>query len=210
MPIGGHVGRWKDFVPWTCCAECTSRPMLLLENKDFREFIALLNSNGVKYLIVGGHAVTFHGNPRFTADLDVWVATDPENAARVEQTVRGFGFGRLFKAGDFSKPGYAVQLGRQPYRIDILTSIEGVDFATAYKRRKVIKAGGLVLRFIALHELLVNKRATGRRHDLDDAEKLEAGSQRRKTKSKTKTTRRPKRNKCLRLVGGESVISSTG
>jgi predicted nucleotidyltransferase len=167
--------------------------MLLLENKDFREFIVLLNSNGVKFLIVGGHAVTFHGNPRFTADLDVWVATDPDNAARVEQAVKDFGFGKLFKAGDFSKPGYAVQLGRQPYRIDILTSIEAVDFAAAYPRRKVLKAGGLELPFISLHELLVNKRATGRRHDLDDAEKLEAGSHGKKTKSKIKTARRPKR-----------------
>ena len=166
---------------------------MLLENKDFREFIALLNSNGVKFLIVGGYAVTFHGNPRFTADLDVWVATDPDNATRVEQAVKDFGFGKLFKAGDFSKPGYAVQLGRQPYRIDILTSIEAVDFAAAYKRRRVVKAGGLVLPFIGLDELLVNKRAIGRRHDLDDAEKLEAGSQGKKTKSKTKTVRRPKR-----------------
>src|SRR6266487_4466185 len=94
-------------------------------------------------MIVGGHAVTFHGCPRFTADLDVWVATDPKNAARVGQVVKDFGFGRLFKAEDFSTPGYAVQLGRRPYRIDILTSIEAVDFAAAYKRRKVLKAGRL-------------------------------------------------------------------
>jgi hypothetical protein len=167
--------------------------MLLLESKDFREFIALLNSHRVKYLIVGGHAVTFHGYPRYTGDLDVWVATDPGNAARIGQVVKDFGFGKVFKPDDFSKPGYAVQMGRQPYRIDILTSIEAVDFAAAYKRRKVVKAGGLVLPFIGLDELLVNKRATGRRHDLDDAEKLEAGSHGKNTKSKTKTARRPKR-----------------
>jgi hypothetical protein len=147
--------------------------MLLLENKDFREFIGLLNSHRVKFLIVGGYAVTFHGNPRFTADLDVWVATDPGNAARVEQVLKDFGFGKLFKAVDFAKAGYAIQLGRRPYRIDILTSIEAVDFAAAYKRRKILKADGLELPFIGLNELLVNKRATGRRHDLDDAEKLE-------------------------------------
>lgn len=167
--------------------------MLLLESKDFREFIGLLNSQRVKFLIVGGHAVTFHGCPRFTADLDVWVATDPANAARIEQVVKDFGFGRLFKAGDFSKPGYAVQLGRQPYRIDILTSIEAVNFAAAYKRRKVLKAGGLELPFIGLDELVVNKRATGRRHDLDDAEKLTAGIRRKKTRSKAKLARRRKR-----------------
>jgi hypothetical protein len=167
--------------------------MLLLESKDFREFIGLLNSHRAKFLIVGGHAVTFHGNPRFTGDLDIWVATDPDNAARVERVVKDFGFGKLFKAGDFSKPGYAVQLGRQPYRIDILTSIEAVDFAAAYQRRKVLKAGGLELPFIGLNELLVNKRATGRLHDLDDATKLEAGLRRKKTKSNTRPAHRQKR-----------------
>jgi predicted nucleotidyltransferase len=158
--------------------------MLLLENKDFREFIALLNSNAVKFLIVGGYAVTFHGHPRFTADLDVWVAADAENAARVKQAVEDFGFGKLFEAGDFSKPGYAVQLGRQPYRIDILTSIQGVDFATAYARRKVLKAGGMELPFIGLEELVANKCAVGRLHDLDDAAKLEGGLRQKGKKPK--------------------------
>jgi hypothetical protein len=147
--------------------------MLLLQNKDFREFIALLNSHRVKFLIVGGYAVTFHGNPRFTADLDVWVATDPDNAARVEQVIKNFGFGKLFRAADFARPGYAIQLGRKPYRIDILTSIEAVDFEAAYKRRKILWADRLKLPFIGLKELLANKRATGRLHDLDDAQKLE-------------------------------------
>lgn len=152
--------------------------MSLLESKDFREFIGLLNSHRVKFLIVGGHAVTFHGNPRFTADLDVWIATDPDNARRTEQVVQEFGFGKLFKAADFSKPGYAIQLGRKPYRIDILTSIEAVEFRVAYRNRRILKAGGLRLPFIGLKELLINKRATGRLHDLDDAEKLERGKSR--------------------------------
>ena len=161
--------------------------MLLLESKDFREFIGLLNSHRVKFLIVGGHAVTFHGHPRFTADLDVWVATDPDNATRVGKVIKDFGFGKLFKAGDFSKPGYAIQLGRKPYRIDILTSIEAVDFAAAYKKRRTLKTGGLRLPFIGLEELLINKRATGRLHDLDDAKKLETGKSRiAKSKHKAK------------------------
>jgi predicted nucleotidyltransferase len=157
---------------------------LLLESKDFREFIALLNSNAVKFLIVGGHAVTFHGCPRFTADLDLWVSTDEHNAARVSQAIKEFGFGKLFDAGDFFRPGYAIQLGRQPYRIDVLTSIEGVDFAQAYARRRTLKAGGLELAFIGLDELLANKRAVGRRHDLDDADKLEAGVRKKRQKPK--------------------------
>jgi hypothetical protein len=193
LPIGDRVRRWNGCARSTRSGACTSMPMLLLENENFREFIALLNSERVKFLIVGGHAVTFHGYPRFTGDLDVWVATDPDNAARVERVVADFGFGKLFRAGDFSKPGYAVQLGRPPYRIDILTSIDAVDFAAAYKRREMLKAGGLTLPFIGFDELLVNKRATGRLHDLDDVGKLEAGLGRKKSSSKTKSARPQKR-----------------
>lgn len=174
-PTGFRVRRWSGCARWITCVACISRPMLLLENKDFREFIALLKSNAVRFLIVGGHAVTFHGYPRFTADLDLWVAADEENAARVNQALKEFGFGNLFDVEDFSKPGYAIQLGRQPYRIDILTSIHGVDFARAYARREVLTSGGLELPFIGLEELIANKRAVGRLHDLDDAAKLASG-----------------------------------
>jgi hypothetical protein len=147
--------------------------MLLLANKDFREFIELLNSNGVRFLIVGGHAVALHGYPRFTGDLDVWIATDSENAARVAKVLADFGFGSLkFDAEDFVRPGYAIQLGRPPYRIDILTSIDAVAFARAYGRRRTVRAGALAVPFIALEDLLKNKRATGRPQDLADVERL--------------------------------------
>lgn len=97
-------------------------PLVLLENRDFREFVELLNSNGVRFLVVGGHAVAVPGCPRFTGDLDIWIATDAENAVRMEQVLEQFGFGSLhFKAKDFTRPGYAIQLGRPPCRIDILT-----------------------------------------------------------------------------------------
>jgi hypothetical protein len=86
--------------------------MLLLGNKDFSEFIGLLNSKGVKFLIVGGYAVTFHGYPRFTADLDLWVATDAGNALLISETLKEFGFRNIFGPSDFLKPGYAIQLGR--------------------------------------------------------------------------------------------------
>jgi predicted nucleotidyltransferase len=194
LPIGSRARRWNGCARWMGCAACISRPMLLLENKDFREFIALLNSNAVRFLIVGGHAVTFHGCPRFTADLDLWVESDAENALRVNQSLKGFGFGNLFKADDFSKPGYAIQLGRPPYRIDILTSIQGVDFAKAYARRKTLKADGMKLPFIGLDELLVNKRAVGRLHDLDDAAKLAAGLGRKAKESQTARAGKPKKN----------------
>src|SRR5271155_1624243 len=113
MPAtGARARRSSGCARWMGWAACISRPMLLLENKDFREFIGLLNSNAVRFLIVGGHAVTFHGYPRFTADLDLWVETEAENAMRVNHSLKQFGFGNLFDANDFSKPGYAIQLGR--------------------------------------------------------------------------------------------------
>ena len=173
MPIGVRVPRWSGCVRLTPCAASTSKPMLLLTNRDFREFVELLNSNGVRFLIVGGHAVALHGYPRFTGDLDVWVATDPENAERVTKVLLEFGFGSLkFSAQDFTRPGYAIQLGRPPYRIDILTSIDAVAFSPAYRRRRTVRAGRLTIPFIALGDLLRNKRATGRPQDLADVEKL--------------------------------------
>lgn len=125
-------------------------------------------------MIVGGHAVGFHGYPRFTGGLDVWVAIDPANTRRLEAVLKDFGFGNLFNAEDFSRPGYAIQLGRPPYRIDLLTSIDAVDFALAYKRRRRARLAGLVLPFIGLGDLLANKRAAGRAQDLADVARLEA------------------------------------
>ncbi|MGZ5505159.1 MAG: nucleotidyltransferase [Limisphaerales bacterium] len=145
----------------------------LLENENFREFIALLNSKKVKFLIVGGHAVGLHGHPRFTGDLDIWVATDPLNAGKVATVVKEFGFGGLFSVNDFQKAGYAIQLGRPPYRIDILTSIDAIEFEAAYQKRKTIRAQGLTLPLIGRAELIANKRATGRPQDIADVAKLE-------------------------------------
>ena len=184
LPIGGHVRRWNGSARWTNCAPFTSKAMLLLQNKDFREFIALLNSHEVKFLIVGGHAVTFHGYPRYTGDLDIWVAIDPANALRVEKVLKDFGFGSIFSEADFSKAGYAIQLGRPPYRIDILTSIDGADFESAYPLRKLVHADGVELPFIGLDHLLANKRAAGRPQDLLDVSKLETAPSQPKTSTR--------------------------
>lgn len=157
--------------------------MLLLTNKDLREFVELLNSSGVRFLIVGGHAVAFHGYPRFTGDLEVWIATDPENAFRVAKVLSNLGFGSLkFSAENFVRPGYAVQLGRPPYRIDILISIDAVAFSRAYRRRRMVRVGTLTIPFIALEDLLKNKRATGRPQDLADVERLRSANKRRPVK----------------------------
>src|SRR5450756_1386135 len=98
-------------------------------NKDLREFIALLNSTGVKYLIVGGYAVGFHGYPRFTGDIDFFVERSLENATRLEKVLADFGFGELgLSASNFLEPESVIQLGRPPNRIDILTSIDAINF----------------------------------------------------------------------------------
>lgn len=123
--------------------------------KDLSEFIALLNSTGVEYLLVGGHAVAFHGYPRFTGDTDFFVAATPENAERLEHVLSAFGFGSLgIRREDFLEPGVVVQLGRPPNRIDLLTSIDGVRFAEAWPNRVMADLGGLPVPLIGKADLL--------------------------------------------------------
>jgi len=144
-------------------------------NKDLREFIALLNSTKVKYLIVGGHAVAFHGRPRFTGDFDFFVERSAQNASRIAEVISAFGFGSLgLKAEDFLEAGIVVQLGRPPNRIDLLTSIDGVEFSAAWQRKAEGKLDGIPAYFIGKEELLVNKRATGRPQDVADAAELDS------------------------------------
>ena len=143
-------------------------------NKDLREFIALLNSTKVKYLVVGGHAVAFHGRPRFTGDFDFFVERSAENAARLAEVVGAFGFGSLgLKAQDFLEAGVVVQLGRPPNRIDLLTSIDGVDFGDAWQSKVDGKLDDIPVPFIGKEHLLANKRASGRPQDLADAAELQ-------------------------------------
>lgn len=105
---------------------------------DLSEFIDLLNSTKVEYLVVGGHAVAFHGYPRFTGDIDVFIRTTPENVERVLQALEAFGFGDLkLRTGDLTEPDRILQLGHPPNRIDLLTSISGVGFAEAWGSRAV-------------------------------------------------------------------------
>ena len=145
-------------------------------NQDFKEFAELLNSNRVEYLIVGGYALAAYGHPRYTGDLDFWVGTDAANAQRVLVALDEFGFGTLGIAlNDLTAPGRVVQLGYPPRRIDLLTGIDGVEFAPCYTRRMVVPLDGLNLHFIALEDFKTNKRATGRLKDLADLEALGPG-----------------------------------
>lgn len=143
-------------------------------NQDFKEFIQSLNNNGVRYLVIGGYAVAFHGHPRYTKDLDVWISMSPENAANMVKALGEFGFGSLgLKADDFASPDQIVQLGYPPSRIDIITTPSGVDFDTCYKARAQTEIDGVLVNFIDLENLKRNKKATGRHQDLADIEKLQ-------------------------------------
>jgi predicted nucleotidyltransferase len=141
--------------------------------KDSKEFIESLNSNGVEYLVIGGHAVAFYGYPRFTGDLDIWVRADPENAARLARVFAEFGFTESESLiAIFSEEGSMVQLGLPPNRIDVLSRISGIDFAEAWPRRVDGRFDGLSVTLIGAEDLLRNKRASGRPKDLADLDEI--------------------------------------
>ena len=143
-------------------------------NKDFREFIELLNDHKVSYLIVGGYAVAFHGYPHYTKDLDIWVWLDKGNAERLLKTLEDFGFGSLdLKIDDFLDPEQVIQLGYPPNRIDILMDLTGVDFEDCFSSKVEVNIEGTIIYFIDLQNLKKNKQATGRHQDLADLENLE-------------------------------------
>lgn len=143
-------------------------------NQDFREFLQSLNDNGVRYLVIGGYAVALHGYPRYTKDIDIWIETSPENAARMVKALEQFGFASLgLQEADFLVPQQIVQLGYPPSRIDLISTPAGVDFAGCYASRVEVEIEGVTVHFIDLENLRRNKRATGRLQDLADLEHLE-------------------------------------
>jgi len=147
---------------------------------DLREFIELLNSHCVEYLIVGGHAVAFHGHPRFTGDIDFFVRMTSLNAQRLLAVLNDFGFGGLgITERDLLEPKRILQLGQPPNRIDILTSISGVDFDSAWESRVKSSMDDQPVIMIGWNELLRNKKAAGRQKDLADVEKLLAVAKRK-------------------------------
>jgi len=146
---------------------------------DLREFIGLLNSHNVDYVVVGGHAVAFHGHPRFTGDIDFLIRTTPENVSRVLAVLSAFGFGNLgIGEQDLLERGRVVQLGQPPNRIDVLTSISGVDFDSAWEQRVQTLMDDQPVALLGWDELIRNKRAAGRQKDLADLEKLLAVAKR--------------------------------
>ncbi|HWL93397.1 MAG TPA: nucleotidyltransferase [Phycisphaerae bacterium] len=143
-------------------------------HQDFKEFIELLNARGVKYLLVGGYAVAFHGVPRYTGDIDFVVEPSPENSIKLIEVLRDFGFDSLrLNPSDFQREDQVLQLGVEPVRIDVLTSIAGVKFDEAYREREEAEIRGLRVQIIGREHLLRNKRAAARPQDLADCAKIE-------------------------------------
>ncbi len=142
-------------------------------DQDFKEFIQLLNSNNVEYLVVGGYAVTAYGYPRYTDDIDFWVRSEKENAKRIVKTLIDFGFGSIdINEEDILKSNYIIQLGFPPNRIDILTGISGLSFEECWKEKKEFIFEGENINFISLHHLRINKKESGRDKDLLDLKNL--------------------------------------
>ncbi len=141
--------------------------------QDFRDLLALFNAHSVDYLIVGAHALAYHGAPRYTGDMDILVHADPQNARRILKALDEFGFGSLgLNAEDFSLPEKVIQLGVAPVRIDIVTSLTGVSWEQAAAGRVPGKFGDIPVFFLGKKELVLNKRALGRKKDEADLEAL--------------------------------------
>ena len=143
-------------------------------SSDLREFIHLLNTNSVKYVIVGAWALAFHGRPRYTGDLDIFVARDDDNADKLMAVIEAFGFGNTgIKREDFLQVDHVIQLGREPNRIDILTGISGVSFDEAWANRGSGKIADTAVFVISRDLLIKNKRAANRDKDQGDIKLLE-------------------------------------
>ncbi len=150
----------------------------MILSADFEDFLKLLNQYEVEYLVVGGYAMAFHGKPRFTGDLDVWINISEKNSLKMVAVISDFGFASLgFSAEDFSKPNLINQIGYPPLRIDILTSIDGVSFFEAYAKKLDIELNeDLKISYIGLNELIKNKKSSGRKIDIADVADLEKKS----------------------------------
>ena len=140
---------------------------------DFKEFLQLLNVKSVEYLVVGGFAVSYHGYPRPTGDIDIWIAVSPENARKMVAVLRAFGFALPDLQPElFLDTTNMVQMGVPPVKIEILNDISGVSFANCYERRVVAPIEGIEIPFISKSDLKLNKAASGRLKALSDLENL--------------------------------------
>jgi len=140
---------------------------------DFRDLLKLFNAHNVDYLIVGGYALAFHGAPRYTGDIDLFVKPDEINARNIIEALKKFGFNAEgFSLSDFSKPEKVIQLGAPPVRVDIVTSLSGVSWEEAFSGRIEGKYGDITVYYIGRDQFILNKSAIGRKRDLADLEAL--------------------------------------
>jgi phage replication-related protein YjqB (UPF0714/DUF867 family) len=142
--------------------------------QDFKELLQLLNSRRIEYLVVGGYAVALYGYPRATGDIDIWVAISKENAQKITEALKQFGFDvPELKEELFLEKAKNIRMGEPPIRIEILTSIDGVEFPDCYKNKNTLTIDGIEINFISFQDLKKNKKASGRLQDLADLENLE-------------------------------------
>ncbi len=141
--------------------------------QDFKEFLKLLNAHQVEYLLIGGYAVGYFGYPRATADMDIWIAMNPVNAERIVSVLREFGFNLPDLSTElFLKEWQIIRLSEPPVRIEIATTISGVDFSECYAEKVTGELDGEQVNLISLNHLRVNKKASGRHQYLADLENL--------------------------------------
>jgi len=139
--------------------------------RDYEDLLRSFNEHEVKYCVVGAFAVAYYAVPRYTKDMDILVEPSMENARRIIKALNSFGFGKLdLKENDFIYPDRVIQLGYEPIRVDILTSISGVDFEEVWKNRKRASYGEIEVSFIGKDELIKSKQASGREQDMIDVE----------------------------------------
>jgi len=137
---------------------------------DFKEFLKLLNSNEVEYLLIGGYAVGYYGYPRPTGDMDIWIGTQRENAKRLVVALEEFGFASSLEV--FLEKNKVVRMGVPPFCLEILTTIDGVNFSECYGERTHVVLDEIEIKLISLTHLKANKKASGRLKDLNDLENL--------------------------------------
>ncbi len=170
IAIGGHERHTNDYN--TLNAYAGSIMDITLPN-DFKDFLRLLNEHEVEYLLIGGYAVGYHGYPRATNDMDIWIMIQPENATKMVSVLRAFGFDTPELAPElFLVEKNVVRMGVPPIRIEVLTTISGVQFDECYANRIRDTIDGVEVMLLSLPDLKINKQASGRHKDLDDLEHL--------------------------------------
>lgn len=140
---------------------------------DFKDFLKLLNSHNVRYMLVGGYAVGYHGYPRATGDMDIWIETSESNSKKLASVFTEFGMpSDTINESLFLEKDKVIRMGVPPVRIEVITGASGVDFNQCFSKRDVIEIDGILINFISLQDLKKNKRAAGRHKDLEDLEHL--------------------------------------